>query len=262
MADKLKSTLSDGHPSNKSLDYDIGYKKPPKHSQFKEGQSGNPKGRPKGAKNKQPSYSVSRISDIISEESHRMIKINEGGKTISMPVIQAAIRSLGMNAAKGKVYSQKLFLEAVQKNEESRDGKHFELMAEAIYYVKGWEKEIEYAIALGNPEPDPIPHPKHIEINPFSGEVNFIGPMTETEKREWDHWVARKINWIELKDSLEQELEENKDLGEKIHIQNDLEKVNNFLRFVTKIIPDDLYIPPSTYKYIEENPDCHYFDVD
>jgi hypothetical protein len=30
--------------------YDIGYGKPPKHSQFQEGQSGNKKGRPKGAK--------------------------------------------------------------------------------------------------------------------------------------------------------------------------------------------------------------------
>ncbi|OWK27598.1 hypothetical protein SPMU_33780 [Sphingomonas mucosissima] len=30
--------------------YRVGYKKPPKHSQFKKGQSGNKKGRPKGAK--------------------------------------------------------------------------------------------------------------------------------------------------------------------------------------------------------------------
>ncbi|OWK27596.1 hypothetical protein SPMU_33800 [Sphingomonas mucosissima] len=31
-------------------EYEVGYKKPPKHSQFKKGQSGNRKGRPKGAK--------------------------------------------------------------------------------------------------------------------------------------------------------------------------------------------------------------------
>lgn len=30
--------------------YDVGYKKPPIHGRFKPGQSGNPKGRPKGAK--------------------------------------------------------------------------------------------------------------------------------------------------------------------------------------------------------------------
>ena len=32
-------------------DYEVGYGKPPKSGQFKPGQSGNPKGRPKGAKN-------------------------------------------------------------------------------------------------------------------------------------------------------------------------------------------------------------------
>jgi hypothetical protein len=30
--------------------YKIGYGKPPKHTQFKKGQSGNKKGKPKGAK--------------------------------------------------------------------------------------------------------------------------------------------------------------------------------------------------------------------
>ena len=31
----------------KKDNYDVGYKKPPKNTQFKPGQSGNPKGRPK-----------------------------------------------------------------------------------------------------------------------------------------------------------------------------------------------------------------------
>lgn len=44
-------------------DYEIGYKKPPKNGQFKKGQSGNPKGRPTGSKNKKKVF-----NDILSQE--------------------------------------------------------------------------------------------------------------------------------------------------------------------------------------------------
>lgn len=36
--------------SDEKKDYEVGYGKPPKRTRFKKGQSGNPKGRPKGAK--------------------------------------------------------------------------------------------------------------------------------------------------------------------------------------------------------------------
>lgn len=44
-------------------DDDVGYKKPPKHSQWKSGQSGNPKGRPKKAQHD----SLHRIDEVLSE---------------------------------------------------------------------------------------------------------------------------------------------------------------------------------------------------
>jgi Family of unknown function (DUF5681) len=31
--------------------YEVGYRKPPKHSRFRKGQSGNPRGKPRGTKN-------------------------------------------------------------------------------------------------------------------------------------------------------------------------------------------------------------------
>ena len=42
---------NDGRPGsqqnqNDETDYEVGYGKPPKHTQFKRGQSGNPNGRP------------------------------------------------------------------------------------------------------------------------------------------------------------------------------------------------------------------------
>jgi Family of unknown function (DUF5681) len=36
---------------DKEPDYDVGYPKPPRHTRFTKGRSGNPRGRPPGAKN-------------------------------------------------------------------------------------------------------------------------------------------------------------------------------------------------------------------
>ena len=38
-------------PAEKQDDYEVGYGKPPRHTWFKKGQSGNPRGRPCGSKN-------------------------------------------------------------------------------------------------------------------------------------------------------------------------------------------------------------------
>ena len=50
--DKTKKRLSNNLPTR--ANYRIGYGKPPKESRFQPGQSGNPRGRPRGAKNKRP----------------------------------------------------------------------------------------------------------------------------------------------------------------------------------------------------------------
>jgi hypothetical protein len=46
-------------------DYEVGYAKPPARTRFKPGQSGNPKGRPRGSKNARPSLSEERIKTLI-----------------------------------------------------------------------------------------------------------------------------------------------------------------------------------------------------
>lgn len=59
---------------------EVGYGKPPRTHQFKPGQSGNPKGRPKGAKSE---------ATILYELLHRKIPIREGGKTRKVTVLEA-----------------------------------------------------------------------------------------------------------------------------------------------------------------------------
>ena len=58
-------------PTDGAGDYEVGYKKPPKNTRFKAGQSGNPMGRPKGSKN---------LKTLVGKELNNVVDIREGGR--------------------------------------------------------------------------------------------------------------------------------------------------------------------------------------
>lgn len=173
--------------------YDVGYAKPPVSSRFRPGQSGNPKGRPKGSKNRRPSLNEERMKDIILDEAYRTITVRDGDRNVTVPMAQAIIRSLAVNAAKGQHRAQRLFAELLAATERSRADLHERYLASAIEYKVEWERELARREALGIRDlPPPLPHPDHVVIDIRKGSVRFAGPATREEKAEWDAILGEK----------------------------------------------------------------------
>lgn len=72
--------------------YKIGYGKPPEHTRFKPGQSGNPKGKPRGAKN---------LATIVGNAIKQKVVVTENGKRRSVSKLEVAITQLANKAATG-----------------------------------------------------------------------------------------------------------------------------------------------------------------
>lgn len=85
--------------------YEVGYGKPPRAGQFKKGQSGNPKGRPKGS----GKWSQS-VDETIFKEIHRLVPVKVDGELTRISVLQATIRALSVKAIKGEDAAQRMLL--------------------------------------------------------------------------------------------------------------------------------------------------------
>lgn len=84
-------------------EYPVGYKNPPKHTQFKKGQSGNPKGRPKPSKN---------LAESLVKELFKPIQIKENGEMKIVKAIDAIAKKIVNTALQGNTTILKKFLES------------------------------------------------------------------------------------------------------------------------------------------------------
>lgn len=91
--------------SHTLTDYTVGFARPPKAHQYAKGQSGNPKGRPKGSRN---------MATFLREELDCKVAVTVDGLTKQMSKRQVAVRQQVDQAVKGcpKAFQNLLKIEA------------------------------------------------------------------------------------------------------------------------------------------------------
>jgi len=89
----------------------VGYRRPPVGTRFRPGQSGNPRGRPKGARN---------LSAVVAAALSERVAVNENGRRRRITKLEAAVKQLVNRAASGEARATQLLLALVQANEAGR----------------------------------------------------------------------------------------------------------------------------------------------
>jgi hypothetical protein len=106
MVDSIRKSAAEAGPrppisDDEARDDQVGYKKPPLHTRFKKGQSGNPRGRPRGARN---------FSSVLDDALSQRVLVTENGRSRKISKRELGIRQLVDKFAMAEAQATRMLL--------------------------------------------------------------------------------------------------------------------------------------------------------
>jgi hypothetical protein len=100
-------------------DYDIGYGKPPAHTRWPKGQSGNPRGRPRAGDD---------LASAVVKAAREKIPVTEHGRTRRRTKLEVAMIQVFNNAARGALPAVRLAVQLVEKSQPKAEPERLKII--------------------------------------------------------------------------------------------------------------------------------------
>ena len=146
LEDPAKEASGRAEPDQASS-YDVGYGKPPRNTRFQAGQSGNPRGRPKGS---------CPINTLVSRELDQLVTVRENGQSRRIRKRELMIKQLVKKAAEGDFKAFGLILR-MDVESQGRDDPTTSASLEDTAFTSERDQEIlaQFKATLGKGDAEP-----------------------------------------------------------------------------------------------------------
>ena len=131
-------------------DYAVGFRRPPLHTRFKPGVSGNPSGRPKDSKNFK-----TLLHSILNEQ----ISLQEGSQSRKISKAEAIMRRLIIGALKGDSRDLHALFRLAEQTGQFEEGRDELTSVERIIFRTVYEAEPDHSAS------DPLPAIRHVSTD-------------------------------------------------------------------------------------------------
>jgi hypothetical protein len=159
----------------------VGYRRPPKSGQFKKGQSGNPRGRPKKSVASRLEVPAAQrpLSAAWQAEAARKITITDANGPQEISTREGIVRALSLGALRGGVLAQRTWLAEAARQDERHHRESKETFEFWYEHQRRMRAEIKAAIAANKKVPEFLPHPDDIVLDWATLQVRIVGAVDD-----------------------------------------------------------------------------------
>ncbi|WP_237155488.1 DUF5681 domain-containing protein [Oryzibacter oryziterrae] len=158
----------------------VGYSRPPEHTRFQPGQSGNPRGRPRIGP-PETRLADQPLLNALLKASRKPVRVRENDRITEMPMAEAVVQTILASALKGNAVSQDLAYTLIQTAEHAALRERQRDIELWSWYKEEKSKELALAAERKQPSPRVLPHPDDVIIDYAKG-VRFVGPICEVDE--------------------------------------------------------------------------------